>query len=124
MTLFDPITVSESGFFLTLKQKSWERSESEKSLVRKSEKVKMENLLHHYKLPSWLMNEGGDQIFKKMEVMSREQIKSMTSLGHDIANDEGPENSESRGSVLGDTSLYWPSPYGLTSIDFYARDQS
>lgn len=31
VTLFDPETVSESGFFLTLKQSDWERPSSEKS---------------------------------------------------------------------------------------------
>ena len=40
VTMFDPATVSESGFFLTVKQKSWERNDSEKSLIRKKEKVK------------------------------------------------------------------------------------
>ena len=40
VTLFDPATVSESGFFLTVKQKSWERTESEKSLMRKKQRVK------------------------------------------------------------------------------------
>lgn len=40
VTMFDPATTSESGFFLTVKQKSWERSDSEKSQIRKKEKIK------------------------------------------------------------------------------------
>ena len=64
VTLFDPATVSESGFFLTVKQKSWECSESEKSLMRKKAKIKQEPLLDFYKLPAFIRGEGGEQIFK------------------------------------------------------------
>ena len=60
MTLFDPVTVSETGFFLTLKQKSWESSDSEKSLMRKKNRVKQEILLDFYKLPAYIQGEGGD----------------------------------------------------------------
>ena len=72
VTLFDPSTISESGFFLTVKQKSWERSDSEKSLIRKKDRVKQEVLYDHYKLPGFIKGEGGDQIFKKINVMSRD----------------------------------------------------
>ena len=122
VTLFDSVTISESGFFLTLKQSSWERDDSEKSMIRKKEKVKQEVLLHHYKLPSWLSGDGGDQIFKKMEIMSRKEYKSMNSTGHEIAYGETIASTERKSSILGDMSLYWPSPYGLTSIDFYSKD--
>jgi len=91
-------------------------------LLRKKNRVKQEVLLDYYKLPAYIKGEGGNQIFKKLEVISREQIKSITPLGHEIACDDGQETP--KGSVLGDTSLYWPSPYGLTSIDFFARDQT
>jgi hypothetical protein len=35
VTVFDPDTISESGFFLTVNQAAWERSDSEKSFIRK-----------------------------------------------------------------------------------------
>jgi len=122
VTLFDPATVSESGFFLTVLQESWERSITEKSTIRKNQKVKQEVLLHHYKLPGFILGEGGDRIFKNMSVMSREQAKSITQVGHELTGED--ENEEPSSSVLGDMSLYWPSPYGLTSIDFFSRDPS
>mmetsp|Transcript_9387 Transcript_9387/g.12782 ORF Transcript_9387/g.12782 Transcript_9387/m.12782 type:complete len:187 (+) Transcript_9387:1488-2048(+) len=124
VTLFDPETVSESGFFLTIKQKNWERSESEKSLLRKKEKVKQENLLHHYKLPGFIMGAGGNQIFNNMTVMSRAQAKSITPVAHELTQEDEQDEQQKNSSVLGDMCLYWPSPYGLTSIDFFARDPS
>ena len=124
MTMFDPATVSESGFFLTVKQKSWERSDSEKSLIRKKEKVKQETLLHHYKLPGFIKGEGGDKIFKAMQHISRSEIKNLNKVGQELACDDGFDDNNSKGSVLGDICLYWPSQYGLTSIDFFARDWS
>lgn len=60
--------------------------------MRKKAKVKQEVLLDHYKLPGYIEGEGGSAIFKKFEIMSREQIKSITSLGHEIACDDGPDS--------------------------------
>ena len=46
----------------------------------------------------------------------------MTPVGHEIACDDGIDSQLDKKSTLGDTSLYWPSSYGLTSLDFFARD--
>ena len=40
VTLYDPGTVSDTGFFLTIKQSNWEYSVSEKSSVHKKSKSK------------------------------------------------------------------------------------
>ena len=56
--------------------------------------------------------------------MSRKEYKSMNATGHEIQFEDSIASTERKASILGDMSLYWPSPYGLTSIDFYAKDQS
>lgn len=66
VTVFDPETISESGFFLTVNQAAWERSDSEKSFIRKKQKVKQEILFENYKLPGWIKCKGGDMILKKL----------------------------------------------------------
>ena len=76
VTVMDPETISESGFFLTVDQAAWERTNSEKSFIRKKLKVKQEILFEHYKLPGWIKGKGGDMIFKNFEVRSRKEIKS------------------------------------------------
>ena len=74
VTLFDPIACTEDGFFLTVNQKSWELSESEKSMLPKKTKTRQEPLLEHYKLPKFLKGIGGDEIFRNMEAKSRKEI--------------------------------------------------
>jgi hypothetical protein len=84
VTVLDPDTISEQGFFLTVDQAAWERTDSEKSYIRKKSKVKQEVLFEHYKLPGWLKGEGGKMILSKLQVMSRTEVRSMMSVGHDL----------------------------------------
>lgn len=127
VTVFDPDTVSESGFFLTVDQAAWERSDQEKSFIRKKLKVKQEVLFEHYKLPGWIKGSGGKMIFKKLQVKKREDIKSMMSVGHDLESEseyEGQPKDKQDKSGLSDMCLYWQSPYGLTVVDHLVKDPS
>jgi len=90
--------------------------------MRKS-KLKLETLRYDYKLPSYIMSSGGNSIISNLMVMSRAQAKEVTkTVSHELTQDDEQENEAQ--TALGDMSLYWPSPYGLTSIDFFARDPS
>jgi hypothetical protein len=125
VTFLDPETISESGFFLTVDQSAWERSDSEKSFIRKKMKVKQEVLFEHYKLPGWLKASGGHMIFKKLQIMSRAEIKGLMSVGHDIDTEsEDLQRPKPDKSGLSDMCLYWPSAYGLTVVDHLPKDPS
>ena len=71
VTIFDPQKVKESGFFLTVDQADWERSDMEKSLIRKKEKSKMNVLVEYYKLPNYIKGSGGEMIFGNLAIKSR-----------------------------------------------------
>ena len=77
VTLYDPVTIIETGFFLTVKQASWERSESEKSMIRKKVKTRFNLLLEHFKLPNYINGLGGDFIFKQMKIKSRKDLATL-----------------------------------------------
>ena len=65
-TLFDPTTVSESGFFLTVDQNSWERSEEEKKNIKVMFHCKQDLSYEYYHLPAFLKGEGGKKIFENL----------------------------------------------------------
>ena len=69
VTLFDPVTVSDSGFFLTVDQKSWERTAEEKQNAKGKDKLQRD-----YSLAAHLQGKGFEAIFKQMEVRSRKQM--------------------------------------------------
>ena len=124
VTLFDPETVKETGFFLTIDQSSWEHTAEEK----KAKGGKQDFLNVNYKLPDYIKGAGGDFIFKQLSVKSRKEIAELQAMGHEIRKSIQEQNVEgsqlSQKTMLGDMSLYWPCPYGSgwTCVDFFPRD--
>lgn len=117
VTLFDPVTVSDSGFFLTVDQKSWERTAEEKQNAKGKDKLQRD-----YSLAAYLQGKGFEAIFKQMEVRSRKQMAENQHMGHDISK-KAPDLPVKQEHSLGDLTLYYPSQYGSgwTSVDLFQR---
>ena len=131
VTMFDPSTVSESGFFLTVDQGSWERSQQEKDNIKITLHTKQDLSLEHSLLPNYLKSIGGDQIFKMMQIMSRDAVRKMTSIGHEIIGDtsrselqeNAPGTVSAKSTMLDDYCLYWNGAHGTTSVDFFDKQR-
>ena len=106
VTLFDSHNVSDSGFFLTIDQKSWERTPEEKQAGKSKDKLQTD-----YSLASYLQSRGAEAIFKQMEVRSRKQMAEIQHMGHDISK-KTPEMPINPEHSLGDLTLYYPCLYG------------
>jgi len=61
-------------------------------------------------------------IFKKLQVMSRAEIRNLMSVGHDIETDSENNLQKPDKSGLSDMCLYWPSAYGFTVVDHLPKD--
>ena len=63
--------------------------------------------------------------------MSRKVVRDQTSLGHEIIGDtarsdartNAPGTVSAKSQIIDDYCLYWKGPYGITSVDFFGREQ-
>ena len=115
VTLYDPLTVSDTGFFLMVDKAQWERTQEEKQAVKVKDK-----LIRDYSLIPHLQAKGFEAICKMMQVKSRKQVGESQHTGHDISKKAADEPLKPA-NVLSDLNLYYPSQYGSgwASVEVY-----
>lgn len=80
VTLYDPTSIGEYGFFLTVRQSLWEKSEEDKKSVKVKNYAKGDLLMDHFTLGQYLKRKGADIIFKTMRVLLRSEMRRVSPL--------------------------------------------